>query len=224
MKGTKKGIVLALFLMVPANLALAEPSYLIYPNAPASFRYDTNRFELLTPSDPKFDPVYGVGGQMLRDRIAGRVPVEIYRAPTITSFEPSPNGRNEFVIVGNDFEVVVDGFGPSPRTIGGLSIRFWPEPNQAFVQLSIDGHPAAGLTHSLPSLEVTTATGSGYYADTARFTLSWIGAAVLRVVAFSDKDADRAFDGTPLYTIVARDETVSTSTSTWGQIKAMYRN
>jgi len=37
MKGTKKGIVLALFLMVPANLALAEPSYLIYPNAPARF-------------------------------------------------------------------------------------------------------------------------------------------------------------------------------------------
>lgn len=223
MKGTKKGIVLALFLMGFASLAFAEPSYLIYPSAPAVFRYDADRYVLLTQGDPKFDPRYAIANQMLWDVVEGRVPVEIYRAPLITSFERSPNGLNEFLVVGNDFEVVVDGFGPAPRTIGGLCIRFWPEPSQAFVQLNIDNRPIAGLTHSLSTLEVSTATGGGYYADTSRFMLSWIGASQLRVIAFSDKDADRAFEGTPRFSIVARDETVPVSTTTWGQIKAMYR-
>lgn len=223
MRGTKKGIVLALFLMVFASLAFAEPSYLIYPNAPAVFRYDSHRYELLSPGDPKFDSDYSIGSQMLWDRVEGRVPVEIYRAPSITGFEPSPTGMNEFVTIGNDFEIVVDGFGTSPRTIGGLCIRFWPEPNQAYVQLTIDGIPSFGLTHGLPALEVSTAMGDGYYADTSRFMLSWIGAAELRIMAFSDKDADRAFDGMPLFSIVARDETVGVSTTTWGQIKALYQ-
>jgi hypothetical protein len=223
MKGTNKGIVLALFLMVFASLAFAEPSYLIYPNAPAVFRYDANRYELLSPGDPKFDPDYAIGNQMLWDRVDGRVPVEIYRAPSITSFEESPDGMNEFLIVGNDFETVVDGFGPSPRTIGGLCIRFWPEPTQAYVQVTVDGSPCSGLTHGLPALEVSTAMGDGYFADTSRFMLTWIGAKELRVIAFSDKNADRAFDGTPLFSIVARDETVGVSTTTWGQIKAMYQ-
>jgi len=224
MMGTKKGIVLALFLMGFANLAFAEPSYLIYPNTPAVFRYDASRYECVMPGDPKFDPNYSIGSQMLWDRAEGRVPVEIYRAPSIIAFEPSSNGRNEFVVVGNDFEVVVDGFGPSPRTIGGLCIRFWPEPNEAYVQLTINGQPTSGLTYGLPTLEVATAMGGGYFSDTSRFMLSWLGASTLRVIAFSDKDADRAFDGTPLYSIVARDETVGVSTTTWGQIKALYRN
>lgn len=225
MKGTKKGIVLALpFLAVFASLAFAEPSYLIYPSSPAVFRYDTSRYELLSPGDPKFDAGYAVGNQMLWDRVGGRVPVEIYRAPSITSFEPSSNGRNEFVTVGNDFGVIVDGFGPSRRTIGGLCIRFWPEPDHAFVQLTVDGRLMTGLTMGLPAMEVSTDAGGGYYADTSGFTLSWIGASGIRIVAFSDKDANRSFDGTPLFSIVAHDETVPVSATTWGQIKAMYRN
>ncbi len=223
MKGTKKGIVLALSLSVFASLALAEPSFLVYPNAPAVFRYDATRYELVTPGDPKFDPGYAVGDLMLWDKVDGRVPVEIYRAPLITSFEPSTKGLNEFVTVGNEFEIVVDGFGPAPRTIGGLCVRFWAEPDQAFVQLDVDGNPIPGLTHSLPALQVSTAVDGGYFADTSRFMFSWVGASEIRVVAFSDKNADRAFDGTPLYSIVARDETVSSYPSTWGQIKALYR-
>ena len=97
MMSTKKGIVLALFLMVFASLAFAEPSYLIYPNAPAVFRYDTHRYELLSPGDPKFDSDYSIGNHMLWDRVEGRVPVEIYGAPSIIGFEPSPTGMNEFV-------------------------------------------------------------------------------------------------------------------------------
>ncbi len=223
MMSTNKGIVLAPFLMVFASLAFAEPSYLIYPSTPAVFRYDPGRYDLLFPGDDKFDPAYAIGSQMLWDRVEGRVPVEIYRAPSITGFEPSANGQNEFVTVSNDFEVVVDGFGPTPRTIGGLCIRFWPEPDQAYVQLTVDGSLTSGLTMGLPSLEVSTAAGGGYYSDTSRFVLSWIGASGIHIVAFSDKDANRAFSGTPQFSIFARDETVPTESSTWGQIKAMYR-
>ncbi len=223
MKSTKKGIVLALCLTAFASLAFAEPSYLIYPKAPAVFRYDASRYECLMPGDAKFDPSYSVNNQMLWDRVEGRVPFEIYRAPMITAFEPSHNGQNEFVTVGNDFVIVVDGFGPSPRTIGGLCVRFWPLPNQAILQLTINGLPVTGLTQALPVLEVTTATPGGYFADTSQFTFSWLGASEVRIVAFTDKDADRAFEGTPLYSIVARDETVPVATTTWGQVKAMYR-
>jgi hypothetical protein len=215
--------VLALFLTAFASLAFAEPSYLIYPNAPAVFRYDPGRYDCLMPGDAKFDPSYSIGNRMLWDRVEGRVAVEIYRAPLITAFEPSGNGRNEFVTVGNDFEIVIDGFGPTKRTIGGLCVRFWPLPNQAILQLTIDGQETSLLTHVLPALEVATAAGSGYFADTSRFLFSWLGASEVRIVAFSDKDADRAFDGTPLFSIVARDQTVPVSTTTWGQIKAMYR-
>jgi hypothetical protein len=225
MLGTNKGIVLALpFLAVSANLAFAEPSYLIYPSSPAVFRYDTNRYELVSPGDPKFDVGYAVGNQMLWDRIDGRLPVEIYRAPSIISFEASPNDRNEYVTVGNDFEVIVDGFGTARRTIGGLHVRFWPEPSHSFLQLTVDGALISGLTIALPALEVGTDVGGGYYADSSRFMLAWVGASGLRIVAFSDKDADGALDGTPLFSIVARVESVPASSTTWGQIKALYRN
>lgn len=225
MMGTKKGIVLALpFLAVFASLAFAEPSYLIYPSSSAVFRYDTDRYELVLPGDPKFDAGYAIANQMLWDRTEGRIAVEIYRAPSITSFEASSNGRNEFVTIGNDFEVVVDGFGPTRRTIGGLYVRFWPEPSYSFLQLTVDGKLISGLTMGLPTLEVTTDVGGGSFADTSRFMLSWIGASGLRIVAFSDKDADRTLDGTPLFSIVARDEAVPASETTWGQIKALYRN
>ena len=223
MKSTKKGIVLAPVFAVFASTAFAEPSYLIYPNTPSVFRYDPSRYETVVAGDPKFDPTYSVGSVMLWDRIEGRVPVEIYRAPVITSFEESTSGQSEFVTVGNSFEIIVDGFGPTPRTIGGLCVRFTPEPATALVQLTTDGSLCAGLTHFLPSLEVETPSGNGFYADTSTFLFSWIGASQLRIVAFSDKDADGAFDGTPLYSIVASDETVPVSESTWGTIKAMYR-
>ena len=81
----------------------------------------------------------------------------------------------------------------------------------------------SALTHALPPLEVTTPTGAGYFGNTSSFMLSWTGSREIRVIAFSDKNADRAFDGTPQFTIVARDETVSTTETTWGSIKAMYR-
>jgi hypothetical protein len=224
--GTSKGFVLGLLLSATAltGRSHAEPSYLVYPGSPAVFRYDATRYEVVAPGNPKFDPAFAIGGGMLWDRVEQRIPVEFYRAPLITGFEASPTGMNEFVTVGNDFDVIVDGFGTMPRTLGSLCLRFWPEPPAAFVQLFLDGVPVTSLTASLTAVEVTTALGNGFYSDTGVHRLSWVGAAAIEILAFSDKNANRAFDGRPLYRIVARDTAVGVESTTWGRVKALYRN
>ena len=72
MKSTNKGIVLISFvcaalaagLWAPAYLH-AEPDLLVYPDAPAEFRYDPAQFEAITSTHPNFDPAYQVGGVSL---------------------------------------------------------------------------------------------------------------------------------------------------------------
>jgi hypothetical protein len=224
MKGTKKGIVLALWMVASlAGAAAAEPSYLVYPAAPAVFRYDTARYELVSSDNPKYNAVFAIGNQMLWDRVANRIPVEVYRAPELIGFEPSSTGGSEFVTYRDNFEIIVDGFSETPRTLGNLHLRFWPEPVHAGVTLSVNGQLVYGLTVALPSLDVTTPLGSEFYSDTQASALAWIGSSALRIIAFSDKDGDGAFSGTAAYSIVARSPAVPVNTSTWGSIKALYR-
>ena len=223
--GTKKGIVLGLLLSAAAipGRANAEPSYLVYPSTPAVFRYDPARYELASPGHPKFDAAYAISGEMLWDRVEQRIPVELYRAPVITGFQVSPTGHNEFVTMATDFDVIVDGFGTAPRTLGSLCLRFWPEPHSSFVQVFVDGALAGASTALLAPVEVRTDVGNGYYADTGVHRISWVGAAGIEIIAFSDKNADHAFDGTPLFRIVARDNAVAVEATTWGSVKALYR-
>jgi hypothetical protein len=223
--GTKKGIVLGLVLCATAfaGRVHAEPSYLIYPSSPAVFRFDTGRYELVYPGDSRFDPAYQVGGRMLWDRAESRVPVEIYRAPVITGFEASTSGYNEFLTLANDFDVIVDGFGTSPRTLGSLCLRFWPQPPSALVQVFIDGAPMSALTSPLAAIEVQTNIGNGFYADTGVHRFTWVGSTGLEIIAFSDKNANEAFEGAPQFRIVAQDNVVSVEAKTWGGVKALYR-
>lgn len=222
---TKKGFVLALGLAFsPAGSAWAEPSYLIYPaNAPAIFRYDTARYELVAVGDSKFDPLYAVGNSMIWDRVEQRVPVEVYRAPQLIGFEAGTPGTNEWVTYLDDFDLVIDGFGPAPRTIGNLCLRFWPYGANGAAQLTIDGVPTSSLTVHLPSLEVDTPVGNGFFTATRLHRVSWSGAQAMEIVAFSDKDNDGAFQGTPAYRIVVRHSPVATQSTSWGKVKALYR-
>jgi hypothetical protein len=223
--GTKKGIVLGLILFATASAVRvhAEPSYLIYPSSPAVFRFDAGRYELVSSGDTRFDPAYAIGGQMLWDRSESRIPVEFYRAPVITAFEVSTSGYNEYVTLSNNFDVIVDGFGTSPRTLGSLCLRFWPEPASSFVQVFIDGSAISSLTSSLESIEVQTNIGNGFYADTGVHRFTWVGSTGLEIIAFSDKNANHAFEGVAQYRIVARDNVVSAESKTWGGVKALYR-
>lgn len=223
--GTKKGIVLGLLLSTAGFIgrAHAEPSYLVYPSSPAVFRYDASRYEVVSPGSPGYDPNFAIGGQMLWDRREQRIPVELYRAPVIMGFEVSPEGRNEFVTMATDFDVIVDGFGTTPRTLGSLCLRFWPVPVNSYVQVYVDGALTGSLTTELEPVEVQTQIGDGFYADTGVHRISWVGAAGIEIIAFSDKDADRVFDGVAEYRIMARDSAVPVESKTWGGVKALYR-
>ena len=223
--GTNKGIVLGLLLSttVFAGRTHAEPAYLVYPSSPAVFRYDATRYELLFAGNPKFDPTFAIGGGMLWDQVEQRIPVELYRAPIITSFQVSPSGVNEYVTYANDFDVIVDGFGTMPRTLGSLRLRFWPEPPSASVQVFLDGGAISTLTTHLAPVEVQTQIGNGFYADTGVHRVAWLGASGIEIVAFSDKNDNGAFDGVPRFRIVARDNAVGVESTTWGGVKALYR-
>jgi len=102
-------------------------------------------------------------------------------------------------------------------------LRFWPEPAPASVVLTVDGQPTERLTMPLAAIEVVTALGNGFYADTRIYHFSWVGASSMQNIAFSDKNANGAFEGSPAYRIVARDPTVPVAPITWGGVKALYR-
>ena len=221
---TKRGVVLALCLaFCQAGSAIAEPSHLIYPaNVPTVFRYDVNRYEVVGSDQDKFDPAYAVGNFMLWDRIEGRVPVEIYGAPQLQGFEPVV-GMSEYVTYMDDFDLIIDGFGPGPRTLGNLCIRFWPYESHGTPGLTIDGVSGNALTVRIPALEVATPVDNGYYAGSRMHRVSWTGAAAMEIVVFSDKNNDGAYQGTPAYRIVAKHSPVATEQTSWGKIKSLYR-
>ncbi len=224
MWSTKKGIVLALCLgLAQAGAAFAEPSYLIYPNVPTVFRYDVNRYEIVGSGDAlRFDPQFAVGNYMLWDRVDGRIPYEVYGAPQLVGFEPTV-GTSEFVTYNDNFDLIIDGFGTQPYTIGNLYLRFWPYSGQNSTLLTIDGVTTDHLTVPLASLDVNAPAQDGYFSNTRVHHVSWTGASAMEIVAFSDKDGDRRFTGSPLYRIVARYTPVATEPTTWGQVKALYR-
>lgn len=224
MLGTKKGIVLALCLgLAQAGAAFAEPSYLIYPNVPTVFRYDVNRYEIVGSGDAlRFNPQFAVGNYMLWDRVDGRIPFEVYGAPQLIGFEPTV-GTSEFVTYNDEFDLVVDGIGTQPYTIGNLYLRFWPYGTQTSTLLTIDGVTSDHLTVPLASLTVNTPVQDGYFSNTRVHHVSWTGASAMEITAFSDKDGDGSYTGTPLYRIIARYTPVPTQPTTWGQVKALYR-
>jgi hypothetical protein len=223
MSSTKRGVVLLLCLgLTWAGAVIAEPSYLVYPNVPAMFRYDVTRFDAVGSDQAVFDPQYAVGNVMLWDRIDQRVPVEIYRAPLLIGFEPT-SGPSEYVVYRDDFDLVIDGFGATPRTLGNLHLRFWPDPTQNTAVLTIDGVSTDRLTVPVPTLEVVTPIEGGYYSDSRTHHVSWTGGSSMRIIAFSDKDGDGKFEGTPVYRISARHAAVATEPATWGKVKALYR-
>jgi len=226
--GTKKGIVLlylaALIVAVGAGPPRAgEPLLLVYPQQPVVFRYDHGRYELVTAGDPKFNLVYSVSSTMLWDRIDERIPCEIYRAPQLTGFAPSPYAMNEYVLTQSSADVVVDGFSDFARTYANLYMRFIPVPSTSFVEISIDGQPVDGLVVRLSDLQVVTDLGDGHFSDTMLKHLVWSGAAGLRIVVYSDKDNDGLYSGgKPLYSILLEENTVSTQPASWGAVKALY--
>ncbi|HET6349214.1 MAG TPA: hypothetical protein VFH88_09035 [Candidatus Krumholzibacteria bacterium] len=223
MLSTKKGIVLALFLgLAWVGSAFAEQSYLLYPTVPTVFRYDVNRYELVSAGESKFNSSYAVGNLMLWDRIEQRIPYEIYETPQLIGFEPT-TGTSEFIVYTEEFDVVIDGFGDAQRTLGNLCLRFYPYSAVTNPSLTVDGVASDRLLVHLDPLDVVTPLGNGFYSDTSLHHIVWSGATAMEIVAFSDKDGDGMFEGTPAYRIVTHYAPVATQATTWGSVKALYR-
>ncbi len=231
MKRTKKGFVLFRVLALVAVLTAisaadtrAEQLLLVYPNSPAIFRFDPAQYELITPSSPEFNSFYAIGNEMLWDTSEQRIPIEVYRAPILVGFEPSTDGMNAFVTKRNEFHVIIDGFCDYPRYLSNLKLRFFPDP-QSTLRAVIDGVLEQHLVCDVGTLVVTTPIEFGYFADTTRRHLRWSGTSGVRIIVFVDKNFNGVYDGgTPKWSIYAEDSTVPVEETSWGSIKARYRD
>jgi len=230
---TNKGIVrivagvvvlLPVLAAVVFSAARADQSLLVYPSSPAVLHYDTDCYEVITPGHPNYNPAFAVNGRMLWDKMGDCIPLDVYRAPQIVGFEVSTSGVNEFRTLHNNFDIIIDGYGPYPRVISNLYLSFLPTPYNSTPQMYMEGELLASNILALPRLAVTTEVSAGVYADTMRKRVLWSGAVSLRITAYSDKDFNGIYDGRkPRWAIVADDNTVPVTSKTWGAIKAIYR-
>jgi len=199
----------------------AEPLLLVYPNGPAVFRFDAERYELL-PADGSSQS-FGIGGVLLWDKIAQRIPAEVYRAPYLTGFEPSPNGRNEFVTIDTEFKIIIDGYSPHPWTVSNLHVRFLPDQAGSAPSLIVGGVAQNSNICEVPGFTVSTPTGDGFYSGSSEVHVRWYGAATMRIVAYVDKNGNGVYDdGVPAWSILALEDTVPARETTWGGIKALF--
>ncbi len=232
MTRTTKGIVRGwgVFAFVLFGLALAtgaaraDETLLIYPSTPCVFHYDAARFEVVGPGDPRYDASVAVANTVLWDRDQGRIARGVHRAPRLQGFVPSADGTNFFETMANDFAVTIDGESAFARSWGNLYMRFLPTPVTTPVYLEVDGAPVPGLTARLDGLVAVTPVGDGTYSGSAAHVVRWSGGVSVRIVVFSDRNFNRAFDdGEIAWSIVASDNTVPVSETTWGRLKAFYR-
>jgi hypothetical protein len=230
MIGTNKGIVLILLycavlatvLSAPAHLR-AEPDLLLYPNAPAEFRYNPVQYEAITSGHPDYDSEYQVGGVSLWDRGESRIAYEVFRAPNLTGISRSTNGRNEFVLMTNEFKVIVDGFSSYPRYLGEVCIRFIPDPPHSTALIEMAGTEIDYLIQPIGSINVRNETPNGFYTDTRSVHIRWSGAVGIRIAAYGDKNNNTVYDGGQhKWNIYVSDNSVPVENSTWGAIKALY--
>lgn len=232
MIGTKKGIVLLFFSCCAAVGALPqsaeaqsapEPLLLVYPNQPAEFFYNPAEYKALPPSDPNFDSNYAIGGYTLWDNVEDRIAYEIYRAPYLTGFQPSSNGRNEFVLMKNEFLLIIDGFHEYPRQFKQLYVRFIPDPPFSTALIVMNGEPLDRLITPVTGFDAQTLTPEGYYTGTRTCHVRWSASVGIRIMVYGDKNGNRVYDGgPPRWSIYVWDNTVPVENKTWGGIKALY--
>ncbi len=215
-------VLLTLFLLAPAAV-LADPCLLVYPLDVVVFRYDPLTYEVVSPSDPGFDPAYAVSGEVLWNVAERRIATEIYRAPGLVGFETSYDGKSEFFTVGNKTKICVDGFSEYPRQLNDIVVEFVPFPVNSSPDVYVNGERIDGLRYVIPRMVVSTETEDGFYSDTFTFNLRWLGSQFIGIIVYADKNANRVFDGEPCYSVMMEDWTVPTATKTWGSIKELYK-
>ena len=232
MSSTTKGIVLILMCGVLVGGGLraaalaetgAEPGLLVYPDVPTEFRYNPAEYEIITLGHPQFNPDYQIGGLSLWDKIEQRIAYEVFRAPQLTGFSSSSNGQNEFVLMTNEFKVIVDGFSTQPRYLGKVYVRFVPDPPHSTALIEMAGEEIDLLIQPIKPIDVQDLTPEGFYASTLSVHIRWSGAVGIRITAYGDKNNNRVYDGgMPRWSIYVQDNSVPVENTSWGAIKARY--
>ena len=211
------------FSLFLVNNAVAEPCLLIYPLQNTVFRYDPFRFVTLTSADPRFDPAFDRGGEMLWDLVNNRVACEVYQAPNLQGFVESTTGRNEYYVTRLEVDLVVDGFFAQPRRLSDIFVRFQPIPTDAILSITANGHELNNYRHFIPALIVDSPIHCCFYSDTVSFNIEWLGAKQVIVTAFADKDGNGVFNGEPCFNVLLEDPWVPAENTTWGRIKSIYK-
>lgn len=223
-------LVLFAIVLFAAGSVLADPCLVVYPSGPCIYHYDVNEYFTVGPGDPLYDPMYDLGGVVLIEVLTMDIAYTVYQAPGVIGFTPSTGGNEGFFFVGNDFDLVVDGFNNAPTTYVNILLVFEPDPSWCSPLITVDGNPALydanlGWYYPIGDLVVITPTPDGNnYSDTVTHSIHYELCSGMTVWAFADEDFDLMWTDSECFTAFSHDFTVPVNESTWGGIKALYKS
>lgn len=222
-------LVAVLFFFVLAPVLRAEPCLVVYPDEACTYHYDTNEYYTVTTGHPLYDPIYDRGGEVLIEIGTDRVDLSIYQVPNLTRFEPSASGEDGYFMVGNDFDLIVNGWSNSPTTYVNILLVFVPEPSSCTPLVTVNGNPVytdpgLGWYYPIGDLAVSTPAVGNNYSDTVTRAIRWELCSGVRVWAFADEDYDLVWNGEECFTAFSHDITTPVKKATWSSVKAMYRS
>jgi hypothetical protein len=232
-KGRSATILLGtLVLLAVASTSLADPDpcLVVYPYETCTYHYDTSEYYTVTAGHPLYDPLYDRGGEVLIELNSGDIAWDVYQAPNLAGFEPSTGGNDGYFMIGNDLELIVDGWSNAPTTYVNILLVFDAYPGGCTPIITVDGNPVLmdpqlGQYFPIGDLVVSTPTGDGtHYSDTVTHMIHWELCSGVHVWAFADEDYDLYHDGGECFTAFSHDLTIPVRSTTWSSIKAIYGN
>lgn len=211
-----------------AQPAQADPCLMVYPESGCVYHYDPMEYYTVGPGDPLYDPAYDRGGEVLITVGGNEIELNVYQAPNLLGFVADSENQGYFTL-GNDLDIVVDGFSNAPTTFVNVILVFdrvepdWCQPVVQVGGQAVGYQDGLGWYFALGDLAVSTPTPFGNnYSDTWTVDLSWSGCYGLRIYAFSDENYNLHRDGDECFSAFSHDTTVPVDESTWGRVKSLY--
>ena len=215
------GLFVLALIMVHADIVMADPCLVVYPETPCVYHYDPSEYYTVGPGHPLYDPAYDRGGLVLLETGTDEVDPSIYQAPNLTGFVPSTEGNDGYVFNATEFMLYVDGFSNEPATYVNVLLVFDDiQPEYCTPEITVNGEAVSGFVYPLGDLDVTTPTPEGNnYSDVIELAIDWRGCYGLHIWAFSDENHNGVRDGGECFTAFSHDAVVPVEESTWGRIK-----
>jgi hypothetical protein len=228
MRTAMLALAVAALVALVAVPAYADPCLVVYPGGTCFYHYDTNEYYTVMMGDPLYDPMYDRGGEVLIEVLTNDIAYTVYQAPGLAGFTPSTYGNDGFFFIGNDFDLIVDGFNNMPTTYVNILLVFEADPSGCTPMITVDGNPAMydadlGWYYPIGDLEVSTPTPDGNnYSDTMTFAVHFELCSGMSIWGFSDEDHDLMWTDSECFTAFSHDSTVPVNEKTWGGIKVIF--